>query len=87
MTTIKKINLALNRMRQKGYGNHPAYKNLKRKRNAIANGAEYKIHNVAPELIGGFGALVCSLNPYWGGKYAGDDVVKKGIERGRSFKY
>lgn len=87
MTTINKINLALNRMQEKGYENHPAYHDLKRERDAIANGAEYKIHNVAPELIAGFGALVCSLNPYWGGKYAGDDVVKKGIERGRSFKY
>jgi hypothetical protein len=73
-------------MRKKGYEGHPAYENLKRKRNAIANGAKYKIHNVAPELIAGFGALIGSLNPFWGGKYAGDDVIKKGIERRKKWK-
>lgn len=83
MENLNKIDLALARMRSKGFGDHPSYHNLKTKRDAIANGAKYKVENVAPELIAGMGAMMCALNPFWGGRHVGDDALQKGIEKGK----
>lgn len=83
---LTKIDQALARMRSKGFGDHPSYHNLKIKRDAIANGAKYKVENVAPELVAGMGAMICALNPFWGAKYAGDNALQKGIERGKVLK-
>jgi|GEM_PF-4936899 len=83
---LNQIDQALERMIQKGDDKTLSFLSLQSKRKAIANGVEYKITNIAPELIGGFGAMIATVNVWHGGRYAGDNVIQKGIEQGEKFK-
>ena len=82
---IKKIDAALKRMRERGcHEKHPSYRKLEAKRDAIAGGASYKEADATPSLcalIAGFGAAICTLNVFWGGRYAGNDAISKAISK------
>jgi len=83
---LNKIDRALERMIERGYGTHPSFLSLKSKRDAIASGCKYTVIDVTTELIGGFGAAICALNAFRDGRYAGDDAIDHGVNRGTLFK-
>lgn len=62
MGIIKNIDKALARMVKRGHKNTTYYYRLLAKRNAITNGAKYKIVDVSEEVIKAVGSLMPRVN-------------------------
>ena len=59
---IERMDIALQKMIDKGYQYHHSYYSLQAKRDAIANGVNYKLIDVTEEVIGKCGELFSRIS-------------------------